>query len=171
MNVDTLTRNTRRSARRLSKRGEHMWGEMSKAGARFAGDAAERSEQAFRSATKSAERALADLAEAASDLYDDRKDDAEDLIRDARKSAAKSFGSAISPLMAKLPSERRRRRRRAGLVSVAAVIAMVVGYRYWVARKQKSEASADTDGSLDESREHSETSNGRVSEISPTTVS
>lgn len=171
MNVDTLTRNTRRSARRLSKRGEEMWGEMSKAGARFAGDAAERSEQTFKAATKSAERALADLAEAASDLYDDRKDDAEDLIRDARKSAAKSFGSAVSPLMAKLPSERRRRRRRIGLVSVVGVIAVIVGYRYWVGRKQSEASPGTEESSSDESRRDSESSNGRVSEISPTTVS
>lgn len=147
-----------------------MWGEMSKAGARFAGDAAERSEQAFKSATKSAESALTDLADAASDLYDDRKDGAEDLIRDARKSVAKSFGNAISPLMAKLPSERRRRRRRAGVVSVAAVIAVVVGYRYWVARKRRSQGSTETgQSSAEETREHSESSNGRVSEIAPST--
>ncbi|MEX2279565.1 MAG: hypothetical protein WEA76_05695 [Acidimicrobiia bacterium] len=152
LTVNLITKEHRKTAKRLGHRGEQLLGDVTDAGERFASRAADKSERAFKTATKAAERALSDLTDAATDLYDDHKDDAEDLLREAGNVIGASVGSAASSLKAMLPSaRRRRRRRRVGMLTVAGVILAVVGYQYWSARQTPAESSStatDEHGSI-----------------------
>lgn len=142
--MNLITKEHRRTAKRLGHRGEQLLGDVTDAGERFASKAADKSEKAFKTATKAAERALSDLTDAASDLYDDHRDDAEDLIREAGNVIGASVGSVASSLKAMLPAaHRRRRRRRIGMFTVAGVVLAIVGYQFWKSRQTAAESSPD----------------------------